>query len=299
MESATGQALTARQALALGARRLALAGVASPQLDMSLLLARVLGVDRLGVYVDLDRPLIDAERDEARALLTRRIRREPMAYILGEKEFFGLTLEVGPDVLVPRPETEHLVEAAIAWLQAERQRRPEPLAADVGTGSGAIALAVALHCPWSRWIATDLSPAALAVARRNAERHGVQGRVEFRQGDLLAPLGPQAGEGLDAILSNPPYVAEADRATLEPDVAQWEPAGALFGGLDGLDALRALAGGAAALLKPGGLLLLECGRDQAPAVGALLAATAAFESIGALRDLAGIERVVRAVKASL
>jgi release factor glutamine methyltransferase len=299
MEPVTEQVLTARQALVLGSRRLARAGVVSPQLDMSLLLARVLGIDRLGLYVDLDRPLTEAEREEARALLARRVRREPMAYILGEKEFFGLALEVGPDVLVPRPETEHLVEAAIAWLEAERERRPEALAADIGTGSGAIAIAVASRCPWSRWIATDLSPAALAVARRNAERHGVADRVEFREGNLLEPLEPEAqAAGLDAILSNPPYVAEADRATLAPDVAEWEPAGALFGGPDGLDALRTLAGGAAALLRPGGLLLLECGHGQAPAVAGMLAATSAFEAIDALRDLAGVERVVRATKRS-
>jgi release factor glutamine methyltransferase len=290
MASEAAQGLTAREALRLGGERLQRAGVASARLDMSLLLARALGTDRLGLYTNLDRPLTETERQRARELLARRTRREPMAYILGEKEFFGLTLEVDASVLIPRPETEFLVAAAIDWLEERRETRPAPLLADIGAGSGAIAVVVAKRCPWCRWIATDVAEEALAVTRRNAERHGVAERIECRRGTLWDPI----RETVDGICSNPPYVAEADRPGLEPEVALWEPAVALFSDRDGMAHLEALAEGAAARLAPGGLLLLECGRGQAATVAALLEATGAFAAIERLPDLTGIERVVRA-----
>jgi release factor glutamine methyltransferase len=290
MSMPTTQPLTVREALQLGANRLAHAGVGSARLDMSLLLAHALDTDRLGLYTDLDRTLSADQRARARELLARRIKREPIAYMLGRKEFFGLAFEVAPAVLIPRPETEHLVETAIVWLESQREMRPAPLLADIGVGSGAIAVAVAHRCPWTRWIATDLGEDVLAVARRNAERHGVAGRIEFRIGTLWEPL----PERFDAVCSNPPYVAETDRPTLAPEVADWEPATALFGGPDGLDCLRTLVAGAAERLTPGGLLLLECGAGQAAAVSDALFATAAFDAIGAVDDLAGIPRVIRA-----
>ena len=282
--------LTARDALTLGAERLRKEGIESATLDMSLILAEVLGLNRLGLYLNLERPLDEEERLAARALLVRRLKHEPMAYILGRREFFGLTFEVTPEVLIPRPETEHLVEHAVAWVRTQAETIPEPLLADIGTGSGAIAIAVAHACPNCRWIATDLSEGALAVARRNAERHGVDSRIEFRQGSLLEPI----SETLDGLCSNPPYVAETERDQLAPDVAQWEPPTALFGGADGLDLIRTMIAAAPPCLRPGGLLLLEVGARQDEAVAQLLAESDAFELIRIHLDLAGIGRVVQA-----
>ena len=157
-----------REALRHGSELLARAGVDSARLDMSLILARALGVERWRVLAESGRELTADEAARAHAMLERRLVREPLAYILGEREFFGLAFEVNPAVLIPRPETEHLVESAIEWLETERERRHEPWLVDIGTGSGAIAVAVAHRCPWTRWIATDISEGALATARRNA-----------------------------------------------------------------------------------------------------------------------------------
>ena len=286
-----GQPYTARQILQLGSDHLSKAGVDQARLEMSLMLAHALGIDRLGLYVDLDRPLSAAELAEAREMLARRTRHEPLAYITGHKEFFELDLEVNRSTLIPRPETEHLVEAALEWLAASETERPEPLLADIGTGSGAIAIAGAVHCPRSRWIATDISPEALATARRNAERHGVTERIDFRLGSLLEPI----TEPLDAILSNPPYVPEGDREAMQPDVAEWEPADALFSGPDGLDCIRLLVANAPGHLRPGDLLAIECGIGQSDAILALMAATGAFETCRAHEDLAGIPRVITAL----
>lgn len=290
--------LTAGEALRLGVERLRRAGVEGARLDMSLILAEALGTDRLGLYMDLDRPLDEAERGQARALLARRVAREPMAYILGRREFFGLELAVTRDTLIPRPETEHLVEAVLAWLTVREESLPAPCIADVGTGSGAIAIAVAQACPRARAIASDVSAPALEVARANAARHGVEGRVEFRLGSLLDPLGAEGAEGdaaqVDAILSNPPYVPTGDAAGMEPDVVAFEPHGALFSGADGLDCIRALIQAAPGRLRPGGLLALECGQGQAEAIRALIDATGAFAPAQAIADLAGIERIVTA-----
>lgn len=292
MPPAPRKTYTAGEILQLGSDHLHKSGVDNPRLDMSLILAHVLGTDRLGLYTDLDRPLSAAELADARKMLARRARHEPIAYLFGRKEFFELDLEVNRATLIPRPETEHLVERAAEWLTATEAERPEPLLADIGTGSGAIAIAGAVHCPRSRWIATDISPEALATARRNAERHGVGGRIEFRHGSLLEPI----AEPLDAILSNPPYVPETDRPTLQPDVVDWEPSGALFSGPDGLDCIRRLVADAPAHLKPGGLLAMECGLGQTDAILALLAATGAFETCRAHADLAGIPRIVEALR---
>lgn len=289
--------LTAREALRLGAEHLAKAGNPSAQLDMSLILAHTLGLDRLRLYADLDRVLNDAERTQARDWLGRRLKHEPISYLIGEREFFGLALEVDRETLIPRPETEHLVETALAWIEAETaamaEDAPPLILADIGTGSGAIAIAGAHGAPKTRWIAADISEGALNVARRNAARHEVAARIEFRLGADYAPF----AETLDAILSNPPYIARSDEAALQPDVALWEPHAALFSGVDGMDCLRQLIAGAPAQLRPGGLIALECGAGQAEIVAGLLKATGAFERIERARDLAGIERVVHAIRA--
>jgi release factor glutamine methyltransferase len=285
--------LTVREALRLGIERLRKEKIESASLDMSLILAETLGINRLGLYLNLDRPLNEQERLAARTLLARRLKHEPMAYILGRREFYGLTFEVTKDVLIPRPETEHLVEQAIAWIKAQAEAIPEPLLADIGVGSGAIAVAVAHACPESRWIATDLSNPALAVARRNAERHGVESRIEFRQGPLLEPI----GEMLDGICCNPPYVALAERDKLERDVIDWEPPSALFSGPEGLDHIRDLIATAPARLKPGALLLIECGLGQDEPITELITENGHYGLVRIHADLAGIGRVVQTERA--
>ncbi len=286
------QIVTVAEALAAGTRRLRAEGMESAALDMSLLLAETLGLDRLGIFLNQERPLDPKERARLRVLFDRRLRREPMAYILGRREFYGLTFMVSRDVLIPRPETEHLVEAVLAWLKARPVDAPEPLLADIGTGSGAIAVAAAHHFPAARWLATDVSESALGVAALNAERHGARERIELRQGSLYEPI----DETLDAIVSNPPYIADGERAGLEPDVRDWEPAGALFAGPDGLDCIRELIAGAPERLRSGGRLWMEIGSAQSGAVKTLLEANGAFEQIKVITDYAGLDRVVAAVR---
>ena len=289
----TGEVLTVRRALALGIARLREAGIESAQLDMSLLLAEAIGAPRLAIYTDPERPLSEEERLRARGMLARRLRHEPVAYILGRREFYGLEFEVTGEVLIPRPETEHLVERALAWIAEEAETRPAPVVADIGTGSGAIAVAVAVKAKTARVIAVDCSPAALAVARRNVANHEMADRIDFREGDLLAPL----AEPVDAILSNPPYIAEGERVDLPPDVIRHEPHLALFAGPDGLDTIRRLIADAPIHLSPGGLLLMECGQGQAGAIIQLIAADPRYAAHAIHRDYAGIERVIEARRA--
>lgn len=221
------------------------------------------------------------------ALALRRARHEPVAYITGEREFFGRQFRVTPAVLIPRPETEILVEEAIAALDTLRPRRQAPLVVDVGTGSGCVAVSVALECPQARVVATDISADALAIAQGNATALGAT-RIEFRRGSLLAGLDAAP----DLIVSNPPYVAEADRPTLPPDVVGFEPGAALFGGLDGLDVIRDLVEVAGTSLAPGGALLMEIGAGQAPAVTRLVHATRRLSLARIRVDLQNIPRVV-------
>jgi release factor glutamine methyltransferase len=236
------------------------------------------------------------------ALVRRRERREPAGYIIGHREFWSLDIEVRPGVLVPRPETELLVEEALSRLSPEgvdrrgrpvSERAPAPAVvyvADVGTGSGCVAVALARWLPSGVVIAIDASDEALAVARRNAERHDVSGRVRFLKADLLAGVaGP-----FDAVVSNPPYVPAPDIAGLQPEVRDYEPLQALTGGHDGLDVIRRLVPEAAAALRPGGWLLFEFGFGQADGVRAVVAAEPTLELIEVRADLAGIPRVVTA-----
>jgi len=222
------------------------------------------------------------------ALVARRAAREPYAYIVGHEEFWGLTLEVTPAVLIPRPETELLVELAIDRCPANASLR----IADVCTGSGCVAVAIARERPAVSLQATDISDAALDVARRNAARHGVSARIGFSRRDLLDGVdGP-----FDLIVCNPPYVAERDRAALQPEVVDHEPGIALFAGDDGLDAVRRLLPQSAARLKPGGTLLFEFGFGQDEAVSRLISSTPGLRMIGLRRDLAGIPRVAVATR---
>jgi release factor glutamine methyltransferase len=269
-----------RVADALAALRARLAGgSASAALDAELLVASVLGVGRATLAADPARELAPEQARLLESLARRRLAGEPVAYLTGVREFWSLELEVTRDVLVPRPETELLVERALAALADRR----DPAVLDLGTGSGAIAIAIASCRPDAAVTATDASAAALAVARRNAERHRVA-RLRLLEGSWYAPI---AGLRFEAIVSNPPYVASGDDALLS---LAHEPAGALVSGPGGLEALAQVAAGALAHLSPGGALLVEHGTAQGAAVRGLMA-EAGLESIETLRDLAGHERV--------
>lgn len=266
-------------------------GIETARLDAELLIADALGIDRVRVYTEHDRPLNPDELAAIRERVRRRGQREPVAYIVGHRAFDDLDLAVDPRVLIPRPETEGVVEVALARLDARPEDAPPPLVVDVGTGSGAIALAVAKARPSARVVAIDCSAGALAVARANAERNGVT-HVEFLEGDLLAPLGDRRP---DLVLSNPPYIPTAEVDALMPDVRDYEPRLALDGGPDGLDAIRRLIPAAAERLSPGGGLVLEMGHDQAAAVRALC--DARWTDVRVHRDLAGHERILEATRA--
>jgi len=267
---------TVREALDSAVIAIAAAGSASPRLDAELLLADALGIDRAALVTDSRREVTGtAVRAFQDAVRRRSAGREPVAYILGRRSFRYLELEVDARVLVPRPETELLVEVGLELPEGAR-------VADVGTGSGAIALALKHERPDLDVVATDASIHALAVARGNASRLGLD--VEFVHGDLLAGL-----RHFDAVLSNPPYVAEGERATLAPEITRHEPPGALFAGADGLDVIRRLVPAAAA--AGAALLAIEVGAGQAGRVTTLMGA-AGFTRVAVRRDLAGIERVV-------
>ena len=257
---------------------LAAKGSDTPRLDAELLLAHALGVARIDLYLQLDRPLDAAELDAARALVGRRAAREPLQYVLGEWGFRRLTLSVDRRALFPRPETETVVERCLALLDGV----DAPRVLDVGTGSGAIALAIADEHPGALVTGVDLSTEALALARENATRTGLA--VELAQHDLFRglPAGPWA-----LVVSNPPYVDPDDSETLQPEVRDWEPAEALFA----RDAVAAVARGAAEVLADGGALVLEVGDGQAEATAALLVSLG-FADVRATPDLAGRDRVV-------
>ncbi len=282
---------TVAQVLTWTAQRFAEQGIASARLDAELLLAQVLGTDRVGLYVDAHKPLTAEERAAYRRLVQRRLRGEPVAYLLGHKEFWSLDLLVDRRVLVPRPETELLVSESLERLEdLRRQGRWPPLLVDLGTGSGAIALALASEQPEARVVATDLSADALAVARRNAERLGLV--VEFRLGDLFDPLVDLAGQ-VDLLVSNPPYVAEGS-ADLERAVLDYEPKLALLAGPNGLAVLLPLLRGAPDILRPGGWLLAEFGPGQEETLLREAEAMGCWADPEAVRDLAGRPRCLRA-----
>jgi len=262
-------------------------GIPTARLDAELLLAHALRVDRVRLYMDMDRPLSPDELAAMRALVVRRRKREPVAYLLGQREFYRRAFVVNQAVLVPRPDTETLIERALVLLPTERAAQ----VLDLCTGSGAIAVTLAAERPQARVVATDVSPEALAVARTNAEKHGVDARVELRLGDLFQALEP--GTRYDLIVANPPYVRSGDLAELAAELHH-EPALALIAGDDGLSVLTRLCHEVSAWLMPTGALLFEVGAGQAPTVLQLLAAEPGLTSLQAHTDLGGIERIVEA-----
>jgi len=241
--------------------------VDTPRLQAELLLAHVLNLPRMKLYLNFERVLTDPETNTFRDLVKRRSQREPLQHITGSTSFCGLEITVNRNVLIPRPETELLAEAGWQFLNQLPPAEP-PRALDFGTGSGCIAIALAVKSPAARITALDISPAALELAQQNAARHQVAERIEFAAGDGFRALPPAAI--FDLIISNPPYIPTAEIATLDPEVRDFDPRGALDGGADGLDFYRRLAVEARPFLKPGGKLMLEFGDGQAEAIQKIL-----------------------------
>lgn len=264
-------------------------GVANPRLDAEVLLADLLGLERIQLYCRFDQPLMKAEVDRFRERLILRSKRVPVQYIVGHQEFMSLKFNVRKGVLIPRPETEHLVEAVLEFVK--KSGYTSPLIVDIGTGSGAIAISLAHYLPEAQVAGVDLSPDALAVAGENAEKNGVQERVKLLQGSFLEPV-MKAGLAPEVIVSNPPYIRSEDLKGLQPEV-HYEPVLALDGGQDGLAAYRQIIA-QARILKSGGLLAFEVGADQGEAVAALM--QEGFCNVAILPDLAGIGRVVTGIK---
>jgi release factor glutamine methyltransferase len=310
--SKTMSAADVRGALKEGMARLRAAAVPSYTLAAELLLMHALGRDRAWLYAHPETPLDTVTAEKYFALIARRAAGEPTQYLTGKQEFWGLEFEVTPAVLIPRPETEHVIEVALERLGARgikinmKTGAPSPplRIADVGTGSGCIAVALAHELPHAEIFATDISQDALEVARRNALRHGVAERVRFVECDLLAGIAPVAGNPsnaaahevadtqVDLIASNPPYVARDEADALAREVRDHEPHAALFGGASGVEIYARLIDQAGALLGRGGILVLELGYNSADRVRAMLAAERRWVNISVTNDLAGIPRVL-------
>jgi release factor glutamine methyltransferase len=259
-------------------------GVENPRLDAEVLLSHILGKERLYLYVHFDQPLEEAELSAFRSAVKQRAARLPVAYIIGLKEFMGLDFEVTPAVLIPRPDTEILVEAALSRLSAV----DNPCILDLGTGSGAICISMLANLPTAKGVTVDISAEALSVAKGNADRHLVSERLTFCQGDLFAPV---KGQVFAAIVSNPPYIPEADIVGLTPEVRQ-EPNLALMGGKDGLDFYRRIIQEGRNYLASNGFVAMEVGIGQAQLVAAMAEKTGVFKVDSIIKDYGGIERVV-------
>ncbi len=254
----------------------------SPLLDARILLRHVLLLDDGGLIARANEPMPDDAAERYDALLARRDAGEPVAYLTGEKEFWSLPFRVTPDVLIPRDDSGALIEAAIARRGREERLR----ILDLGTGSGCLLCALLTEFPESEGVGVDRSEAALAVARANAQALGLAGRAGFLAGDWFAPV----SGAFDVVIANPPYIRDGDRAGLAPDVADYEPAGALFAGADGLDAYRAILEGIGGHLSEDALVLMECGADQADSLRAMLARFAPESALFTMADLAGRPR---------
>ncbi len=285
---------TLNSAIQLGAARLSRAGIDNARLDAEVLLRHILDLEQSELFLRLNERLSSPHRDRYRHLVARRARREPLAYIIGHKEFWSLDFLVSPAVLVPRPESELLVELALDYARKLPNSQNARIL-DIGTGSGAIAVSLAMHLPDAQICATDISAAALQIAAVNAYRHGLKERVRFIRADVFDGLGPPA-ELFDLVVSNPPYIRRAELAALAPEIYEWEPRGALDGGSDGLDYYRRIIAAAPVHLADGGRVLLEIGSDLSEAVSALIASAGCYSAVKLHRDYAGRERVVMAVK---
>ncbi len=268
---------------------LAARGSSSPRLDAEVLLADILGCTRIQLYVGFDRGLDEKAVDLYRQAIVRRGKREPVAYITGRKEFMGRDLSVSREVLVPRPETELMAEAAVEAAKGLRK----PLIAELCCGTGAAGIHLAISVPEARVVLTDISEGALEVAKGNVAQYGLSERVGLYQGDLFDALPEGLSGKFDVIMANPPYIMSSEIEGLEPEVSVHEPRLALDGGPDGLDFYRKISARASLWIKPGGTLVMEIGSRQAEAVTSMLSA-AGFRDVSVMKDLAGLDRVVLA-----
>ena len=264
-------------------------GIDSPRLTAELLLSHSLGLKRLDLYLQHDKPLSQEELAHFKSLIKRRADREPVAYITGSKGFWTLDLDVTPDVLIPRPDTECLVESAIQVIPATNGEEPMHIL-DLGTGSGAIILSIATERPENRYYAVDISEKALQLARKNRDKNGIKAPVFFMRGAWFGPFVKK--QLFHIIVSNPPYIPRADIAHLEPEITRYEPMLALDGDMDGLSCIRHILAEAPFYLKEGGWLMMETGFDQKPAVMEIAESCGCYEQIEYVKDAGGHDRVV-------
>ncbi len=267
------------------AKRLQAAGIPDPALEAEILLRYFLDLDRVALHLD-ERTLVSGDLTDFERLVTRRLSREPLSYIVGEKEFWSLPFKVSPAVLIPRPETELLIEEVLKRIDEPRTYAGNIL--DLGSGSGIIPVVLARELPRARLVGVDISPNALALAAENSRRHGVADRVTWLLGDWFTPVGPESR--FDFILANPPYVAESTRNELEPEL-DFEPEQALYAGADGMAAIREFVPRSSTYLLTGGWLLMEIGSDQAEAVTEVLRTIPDLELLEIIRDYGGLPRL--------
>lgn len=266
-------------------------GIDSPRLVAEILLSHVIGCERMRLYMEVDRPATPLELESLRDLVKRASRHEPAQYLVGETWFYGRRFFVDRSTLIPRPSTEALIEHVLQWRRAV-PGHANALIADIGTGTGCIAVTLAALIPQARIVATDVSADALALAAENAQQHDVTDRIEFRQGALLEPLEALGLGRFDVICSNPPYISEPEWEQVAPNVRDYEPASALRGGADGLDVIRPLIAGSGRLLKADGQLVMEIADTQRDAVLELVKATATLTAPMVLKDHEGLWRVL-------
>jgi release factor glutamine methyltransferase len=291
-QTTTPETWTTRKLLAWMSQSFAQKDLEAPRVLAEMLMTKVLGCERIRLYADADRPATEDERTRLRDLVARALRHEPVQYLVGEAWFFAMPFHVDPRVFIPRPCTTLIVEHV---LQAARDTDGHIRFADVCTGSGAIAVAIAHNLPTAQGIAIDRSSDALDVAQANARTHAVQDRIDFRAGDLLAPL--QGEAPLDFLVSNPPYIPDFEWDAVPPNVKNHEPVAALRAGADGLDFVRPLIKTSTAHLRPGGRLLIEIAASTAAAVLDLAAGTPDLEDPEILEDFEGLPRVLSARRA--
>ncbi|MEW9123827.1 MAG: peptide chain release factor N(5)-glutamine methyltransferase [Thermotaleaceae bacterium] len=270
----------------------------TPLLDAEVLLCAVLKLDRLYLYIQRNRQLTEKEEEDFKSMLTKRLEGMPVQYILGHQEFMGLDFYVEEGVLIPRPDTEILVETVLGWVKEKGLSKadvPPWTIVDLGTGSGAITVSLAKYIPNSALYSVDISQRALAIGEKNAVHNGVAGQIRFLEGDLFQPLEEKGLEGkIDILVSNPPYIPRRDIEGLQVEVAGYEPVLALDGGEDGLDFYRRIIAEGLRFLRQGGFMALEVGHDQAETVMSLMKERGSYGHIQKHKDLAGIERVVTA-----
>ena len=285
-------------------------GIPQPRLEAEILLAHVLGVERIDLYMRYEQPVGDPERAALRDLVRRRADREPVRYLIGTCEFMSLALKVTRDCLIPRPETELLVEEVLRLAGVKRRPvgaahpadAPPPVpvsAVDLCTGGGCVAVSLAVYLPAARVTASDISPAALAVARENAEAHGVADRLTFLEGDLYEPLDAADVQPADFLVANPPYVTEAEWPDLAPEIREHEPRAALVAGPAGTEVIERIVKGAPAYLRHGGTMLIEIGAEQGPRAAEAASAARGLADVRIVKDYAGLDRILAAKKICL